>query len=127
MCRKIIALLVVWVVIVCGCRPRDAASPHLTTTKAPIVAEIPSAAVAKADRQSGTVEPAKASTPVVPGPIRFRAIAAPQGIDFLHTDGSTGKRYIIETVASGMATFDYDGDGLVDIYCCNGAPLSGTQ
>lgn len=31
----------------------------------------------------------------------------------------------METVASGVATFDYDGDGLIDIYFLNGAPLPG--
>ncbi len=48
------------------------------------------------------------------------------GITFQHTDGSGGRRYIVETVASGLATFDYDGDGLIDIYFVNGAPLPGT-
>ncbi|OHB84295.1 MAG: hypothetical protein A2V98_18800 [Planctomycetes bacterium RBG_16_64_12] len=49
------------------------------------------------------------------------------GIDFRHTDGSSGKRYIMETVASGLATFDYDGDGWIDVYFLNGAPLRGTK
>jgi hypothetical protein len=73
-----------------------------------------------------TPTPAAAPTttvPTPPGPIRFRDVTATSGIDFRHTDGSTGKRFIIETVASGVVTFDYDGDGLVDIYFCNGAPL----
>jgi hypothetical protein len=33
----------------------------------------------------------------------------------------------VETVASGLATFDYDGDGLIDIYFLNGRPLRGTK
>ena len=48
---------------------------------------------------------------------------AETGITFRHTDGSTGKRYIVETVSCGLALFDYDGDGLIDIYFLNGAPL----
>jgi enediyne biosynthesis protein E4 len=32
----------------------------------------------------------------------------------------------MEAVASGLATFDYDKDGCVDIYFLNGAPLRGT-
>ena len=47
------------------------------------------------------------------------------GIDFVHTDGSSGGYYIVETVSTGLATFDYDGDGLIDIYFPNGAPLRG--
>ena len=30
-------------------------------------------------------------------------------------------------MASGLATFDYDGDGLIDIYFLNGRPLKGTE
>ena len=47
------------------------------------------------------------------------------GITFQHTDGSSGRHYIVESVASGLATFDYDGDGLIDIYFLNGRPLPG--
>ncbi len=57
------------------------------------------------------------------GPIVLRNVTASTGIQFKHTDGSTGKRYIVEYVASGLATFDYDGDGLLDIYFVNGGPL----
>ena len=60
-------------------------------------------------------------------PIQLRDITGETGIDFQHTDGSGGKRYIVETVASGVATFDYDDDGLIDIYFLNGQPLRGTK
>ena len=60
-------------------------------------------------------------------PIRLRDVTRESGVTFTHTDGSSGKKYIVETVASGMATFDYDGDGLVDIYFPNGRPLRGTK
>ncbi|MGC8988593.1 MAG: CRTAC1 family protein, partial [Verrucomicrobiia bacterium] len=49
------------------------------------------------------------------------------GIDFVHTDGGSGERYIVETVCAGMATFDFNGDGLIDIFFLNGAPLRGTK
>lgn len=61
------------------------------------------------------------------GPIVLHDVTAQSGITFCHTDGSSGRRYILETVASGLATFDYDGDGLVDIYFVNGAPLPGAE
>jgi hypothetical protein len=47
------------------------------------------------------------------------------GIAFRHTDGGCGQRYIMETVSAGLATFDFDGDGWIDIYFPNGAPLKG--
>jgi len=49
------------------------------------------------------------------------------GVTFIHTDGSSGQHYIVESVASGLALFDYDGDGDVDIYFLNGSPLKGTK
>jgi len=61
------------------------------------------------------------------GPIQLRNVTSNSGIDFCHTDGSSGRHYIVEYVASGLATFDYDGDGLVDIYFLNGQPLPGTK
>jgi hypothetical protein len=59
-------------------------------------------------------------------PIHLRDATAETGIAFQHTDGSSGKHYIVETVTSGLASFDYDGDGLVDVYFPSGAPLPGT-
>ena len=61
------------------------------------------------------------------GPIVFRDMLSASGISFRHTDGSSGQRYIVETVTAGLATFDYNGDGLIDIYFLNGAPLQGTR
>ena len=48
------------------------------------------------------------------------------GIKFVHTDGSSGNFYVMETVTAGLALFDYDADGDLDIYFLNGAPLKGT-
>ncbi|GIW97350.1 MAG: RNA-binding protein [Pirellulaceae bacterium] len=47
------------------------------------------------------------------------------GIDFVHTTGSAGLGYIVEGMSTGIATFDYDGDGDQDLYFLNGAPLKG--
>ena len=49
------------------------------------------------------------------------------GITFRHTDGSSGQHYIMETVSAGLALFDYDNDGDIDIYFLNGAPLKGSK
>lgn len=54
-------------------------------------------------------------------------VTSATGITFVHSDGSSGQRYIAETVSAGLATFDYDGDGWLDIYFLNGAPLKGAN
>jgi hypothetical protein len=61
------------------------------------------------------------------GPIRLRDVTDRTGIRFVHTDGSSGRRYIVETVCAGVAIFDYDRDGDADVYFLNGAALPGKQ
>jgi len=71
---------------------------------------------------NGSTGPAKAT-----GPIVLRDVTAETGVTFHHTDGSSGRRYIIEAMSAGLALFDYNGDGYIDIYFLNGAPLRGAQ
>lgn len=59
--------------------------------------------------------------------IRLSDVTKKTGIGFRHTDGSSGRRYIVETVTAGVALFDYDNDGRTDIYFLNGAPLRGAE
>jgi enediyne biosynthesis protein E4 len=59
--------------------------------------------------------------------ILLHDVTKESGVSFVHTDGSSGQRYIIESVSAGLALFDFDRDGDVDIYFLNGAPLKGTQ
>ena len=56
--------------------------------------------------------------------IQLRDVTSRTGISFRHTDGASGKRYIVETVSAGLALFDFDLDGDIDIYFLNGKPLS---
>ena len=58
--------------------------------------------------------------------IRLHDVTAASGITFQHTHGGSGERYVVEPVAAGLALFDYDSDGLIDVYFLNGAPLKGT-
>ena len=60
-------------------------------------------------------------------PIALVDVTRETGIDFKHTDGGCGRRYIMETFSAGLALFDYDQDGDVDVYFLNGAPLEGTK
>lgn len=59
--------------------------------------------------------------------IRLEDVSNKCGIDFIHTDGGTGKRYVVESVVGGFATFDFDGDGYVDIFFVNGTNLETKQ
>lgn len=59
--------------------------------------------------------------------IRLTNVTAQTGINFQHNHGGSGQGYIVEGMVAGLALFDYDSDGLVDIYFLNGAALKGTM
>ena len=58
---------------------------------------------------------AEAGSPAGAAPIHLRDATMASGVRFVHTDGSSGRRYIVETTASGLGLIDYDGDGFVDL------------
>lgn len=58
-----------------------------------------------------------------PAPIRFQDIASRSGIHFVLDNCPTPEKHMIETMAGGVAVFDYDGDGRPDIFFTNGAAL----
>ena len=45
------------------------------------------------------------------------------GLNFRNMASHTSKKYLIETMGAGVALFDYDNDGRLDIFVVNGAPL----
>lgn len=58
----------------------------------------------------------------VPG--RFVDVTAQVGVHFLHVAPHTSRKYLIETMGSGVALFDCDNDGRLDIFLANGAPYT---
>ncbi len=58
----------------------------------------------------------------IPG--SFVDITAKSHVMFNGQASHTAKKYLLETMGSGVALFDYDNDGLLDIFFVNGAPLS---
>jgi enediyne biosynthesis protein E4 len=53
------------------------------------------------------------------GPIEFTDATAPAGIHFKHNSGAFGRKYLPETMGSGVCILDYDNDGWQDILLVN--------
>src|SRR3984885_11681836 len=60
-------------------------------------------------------------------PIRFEDIAERAGVHFVVENSPTPEKHQPETMPAGVALFDYDGDGLLDIYLVNGAEMPSLQ
>jgi hypothetical protein len=60
-----------------------------------------------------------------PSPFRFTDIVDPSGIEFRHCSGMDQQKHYPTAFGSGAAMFDYDGDGLLDLYfaTCTLLPL----
>src|SRR2546427_4186408 len=56
-------------------------------------------------------------------PIRFQDVAQRAGLRFVLENSPTPRKHMIETMAGGVAAFDYNGDGLSDIFFTNGASI----
>src|ERR1700743_3836351 len=52
--------------------------------------------------------------------VQFTDVTSQAGIHFTHNSGRAGKKYLPETLGSGCAFFDADGDGWPDILLING-------
>ncbi|MGA2182924.1 MAG: CRTAC1 family protein [Bryobacteraceae bacterium] len=55
--------------------------------------------------------------------VRFTDVTAAAGIHFVHTAGKSGKKYLPETMGSGVAVLDADGDGWPDLLFVNSHPF----
>ncbi|MEZ5399134.1 MAG: CRTAC1 family protein [Bryobacteraceae bacterium] len=56
-------------------------------------------------------------------PVRFEDVARDAGLTFRVAHHPSPSKHLPETMAGGVAAFDYDGDGWIDIFFTNGAPI----
>jgi hypothetical protein len=101
-----------------GCKPKPTAE-----------AEPSSPAISPPSPVAASPSPVQPSAQVIPkvsaelarpsGPIEFVDVTAQAGIHFKHDSGAFGKKYLPETMGSGVCFIDYDNDGWQDIFLVN--------
>ena len=80
--------------------------------------------------QSRPAPPGKASTnAVVPAAsaIQFENTIEQSNLKFKLQNSVSPQRYTFETMTGGVAVFDYNNDGLLDIFFTNGAAIPGLE
>jgi hypothetical protein len=73
----------------------------------------------------GGTRPEQAADKPDPRLLWFEDVTAQAGLDFVHDPGGGDKYFMPRSVGSGVALFDFDNDGLLDVYLVqNGGPGS---
>ena len=96
----------IWLLIPCGCAP-GAAKPVVPVPVAP-------------------VRPAEVKVAALPA-VKFVEITKEAGIAFVHDNGALGEKLLPETMGSGVAFLDYDGDGDQDLFFVNSSYWPGHE
>jgi enediyne biosynthesis protein E4 len=94
-----------------GCRQNK---PEARTTTTPQAHVTPTSAALSSPSEQSSPTSLRPS-----GPIQFTDVTAQAGISFKHNSGAFGKKYLPETMGSGVCFLDYDNDGWQDILIVN--------
>ena len=64
------------------------------------------------------------TSPAQNSDVQFTDITAQSKVNFTQENSATSNKYLIETMGGGVALFDYDNDGRLDIFFTNGALIA---
>jgi enediyne biosynthesis protein E4 len=109
-------LLLALLTVGCQRGPSEGTSQSSSTASAPSTETSPSSSSTPI---GDSASPARSKAARASGPIEFVDVTAQAGIRFKHNTGSFGKKYLPETMGSGVCVIDYDNDGWPDIFFVN--------
>ena len=112
--RFSLSSLIVVLLALAACKQTSVSSPQRALPAQPESSAPASATSAAAPAPTLQRPPARPS-----GPIQFTDVTAQAGIHFKHNSGAFGKKYLPETMGSGVCIIDYDNDGWQDILLVN--------
>ena len=96
--------------LICGCKQSD---PVAVPQKTPVPPRQVLSATSPSDANATQSSVGSVARPS--GPIRFVDASDTAGIRFRHNSGAFGKKYLPETMGSGVCVLDYDDDGWQDV------------
>ncbi|MBS1865160.1 MAG: CRTAC1 family protein [Acidobacteria bacterium] len=91
--------------------PKSAPQAAATSPAEPATSATNASAASETSTSAGGARPS--------GPIEFVDVTTQAGIHFKHNTGAFGKKYLPETMGSGVCVIDYDNDGWPDIFFVN--------
>src|SRR5947207_8371327 len=105
--------------------------PKATRAALGLALVLTGAAAVSAFQGMGSHRPARPvkaiDTRLPPITVDFRDLAVEAGLLAPHVSGgAAAKKYILETTGGGVAIFDADGDGRMDVFLVNGTTLDGS-
>ena len=105
---KFLRLFLLGSLIAAGCRKPSESTP---TTANPGTGPSPTLAPASPKPAGGSRAP------------WFTNVVSGSGLIFQHHSGATGRYWLPEMETGGVGLIDYDGDGLLDVFCMSGGSL----
>src|SRR5260370_21591625 len=70
-----------------------------------------------------TLAQVKESQPAPPNPAKFVDVTSSLRVRFQHAAPHTSKKYLLDTMGSGVALFEYNNDVRLDLVVVNGAEI----
>ena len=117
--RAILYLPLIAVLLVLGCKQRQQKSPSRNASSSANHPATTPASLPENKDQTSLMRPS--------GPVRFTDVTAQARIHFRHNTGAFGKKYLPETMGSGVCAIDYDNDGWQDILFINSMDWPGHE